>query len=57
MCCFDLEYQGTSLPLYLIILIVVLPVAVVCVVIAVVLCKKETKKGEWGVLGTLWATG
>ncbi|XP_043378861.1 heat shock factor protein 3 isoform X1 [Chelonia mydas] len=38
------EYQGTSLPLYLIILIVVLPVAVVCVVIAVVLCKKETKK-------------
>ncbi|CAM2119921.1 unnamed protein product [Caretta caretta] len=37
-------YQGTSLPLYLIILIVVLPVAVVCVVIAVVLCKRETKK-------------
>ncbi|KAM9126639.1 V-set and immunoglobulin domain-containing protein 4 isoform 4-T5 [Pangshura tecta] len=37
-------YQGTSLPLYLIILIVVLCVAVVCVVIAVVLCRRKTKK-------------
>ncbi|KAG6934379.1 V-set and immunoglobulin domain containing 4 [Chelydra serpentina] len=37
-------YQGTSLPLYLIILIVVLSVAVVFVVIAVILCRRKTKK-------------
>ncbi|XP_032621797.1 V-set and immunoglobulin domain-containing protein 4-like [Chelonoidis abingdonii] len=36
--------QGTSLPLYLIILIVLLCVAVVFVVIAVVLCRRKTKK-------------
>ncbi|TFK15433.1 phosphatidylinositol N-acetylglucosaminyltransferase subunit H [Platysternon megacephalum] len=39
-------YQGTSLPLYLIILIIVLCVAVVFVVIAVVLCRRKTKKGD-----------
>ncbi|XP_067405829.1 V-set and immunoglobulin domain-containing protein 4-like isoform X1 [Emydura macquarii macquarii] len=37
-------YRGTSLPLYLIILIVVLCVAVVFVVIAVVLCRRKTKE-------------
>ncbi|XP_067405832.1 V-set and immunoglobulin domain-containing protein 4-like isoform X2 [Emydura macquarii macquarii] len=37
-------YQGTSLPLYLIIVIVVLCVAVVFVVIAVILCRRKTKE-------------
>ncbi|XP_042709208.2 V-set and immunoglobulin domain-containing protein 4-like isoform X1 [Chrysemys picta bellii] len=37
-------YQRTSLPLYLIILIVVLCVAMVFVVIAVVLCRRKTEK-------------
>uniref|UniRef100_A0A8C8RN02 Ig-like domain-containing protein n=1 Tax=Pelusios castaneus TaxID=367368 RepID=A0A8C8RN02_9SAUR len=46
LCCFNLGYQGTSLPLYLIILIVVLSVSVVFVVIAVILCRRKAKKGE-----------
>nr|XP_025033805.1 V-set and immunoglobulin domain-containing protein 4-like isoform X2 [Pelodiscus sinensis] len=39
-----MEYQGASLPLYVIILIGVLCMAVVLVVIAVILCRRKIKK-------------